>query len=74
MPKERGKPSREPDDAIQGKGGSRDAERMAKELGDPLPDLYHHISLQGNLFWACMVVIQLTIKKGEPLFPVEYKD
>jgi hypothetical protein len=47
---------------------------MAKELGDPLPDLHRHISLHGNVFRACAVVMQLTIKKGKPLYPVEYKD
>jgi hypothetical protein len=75
LPKEHGKPGRELGDVVQGKGVSQDAEQMAKELGDPLPDhLCHHISLHGNVFWVCTVVMQPTIKKGELLFPVEYKD
>ncbi len=34
----------------------------------------HDIMWHGNVFWACAVVTQLTIKNGEPLFEVEYKD
>ena len=26
------------------------------------------------VFWACVVVMQLTIQDGEPLFEVEYGD
>jgi hypothetical protein len=29
---------------------------------------------QGDIFWACALVTQLTIKNGEPMFEVEYKD
>ena len=32
------------------------------------------ISKHGSVFRACAVITQLTIKNGEPLFPVEYKD
>jgi hypothetical protein len=32
------------------------------------------ISLHGDVFQECAVVVQLTIKNGEPLFEVEYKD
>jgi hypothetical protein len=34
----------------------------------------HHIMMHGNVFRACAVVTQLTIKNGEPLFEVEYGD
>ncbi len=34
----------------------------------------HDIMRQGSMFRACAVVMQLTIKKGEPLFEVEYED
>ncbi len=34
----------------------------------------HHISWHGDVFWACAVVMQCTIKNGEPLFKVEYED
>ena len=34
----------------------------------------HHIMMHGNVFRACAVVTQLTVKNGEPLFEVEYKD
>ena len=34
----------------------------------------HHITRHGNVFWACVVVMQLTIQDGEPLFEVEYGD
>ena len=34
----------------------------------------HRITMHGDVFWACMVVTQLTIKNGEPLFEVEYAD
>jgi hypothetical protein len=47
---------------------------MAQELGDPLPDLCHNISLHSNVFQMYAVVMQLNIKKGEPLFPVDYKE
>jgi hypothetical protein len=47
---------------------------MAKELGDHLPDLHHHIFVHTDVFQACTVVMQLTINMGEPLFPVENKD
>jgi hypothetical protein len=40
-----------------------------------LSQVYHHdIMRHGGVFWACAVVTQLTIKTGEPLFEVEYKD
>ncbi len=74
MPKERGKPGGEPGDAVQCMGASQDAEGKAKELGDPLPDLGHHVSLNSDVFWACTVGTQLTIEKGRLLFPIEYKD
>jgi hypothetical protein len=35
---------------------------------------YHNIMRHGNVFRACAVVTQLTIKNGEPLFEVEYED
>ncbi len=34
----------------------------------------HNIMRHGDVFRACAVVTQLTIKNGEPLFEVEYKD
>ncbi len=34
----------------------------------------HHIMMHGDVFRACTVVTQLTIKNGEPLFEVEYGD
>ncbi len=34
----------------------------------------HDIMRHGDVFRACAVVTQLTIKNGEPLFKVEYKD
>ncbi len=34
----------------------------------------HHITMHGDVFRACAVVMQLTIKNGEPLFEVEYED
>ena len=34
----------------------------------------HHITMHGDVFRACAVVTQLTIKNGEPLFEVEYED
>jgi hypothetical protein len=34
----------------------------------------HHITVHGNVFWACAVVTQLTIQDAESLFEVEYKD
>jgi hypothetical protein len=30
--------------------------------------------MHGDVFWACAVVMQLTIQDGEPLFEVEYGD
>ncbi len=40
-----------------------------------LSQVYHNnIMRHGNVFWACAVVMQLTIKNGEPLFEVEYED
>jgi hypothetical protein len=33
-----------------------------------------NIRLHGEVFRACAVVTQLTIKDGEPLFEVEYGD
>ena len=32
------------------------------------------ITMHGNVFRACTVVMQLTIESGEPLFEVEYED
>jgi hypothetical protein len=34
----------------------------------------HHITMHGNVFWACTVMTQLTIENGKPLFEVEYAD
>ncbi len=34
----------------------------------------HDIMWHGDVFRACAVVTQLTIKNGEPLFKVEYED
>jgi hypothetical protein len=40
-----------------------------------LSQVYRHDIMQhGNVFQACAVVTQLTIKNGELLFEVEYKD
>jgi len=40
-----------------------------------LSQVYHHdIWCHGNVFEACAVVTQLTIKNGEPLFEGEYND
>ncbi len=47
---------------------------MTEELGDPLPGFCHHILRHRNVFRACMVVAQLTIKNGEPHFEVKYED
>jgi hypothetical protein len=46
---------------------------VAKELGI-LSQTCRHISLHGDVFQACAELTQLTIEKGELLFPVEYKD
>ncbi len=35
---------------------------------------WHDIMRHGEVFRACAVVTQLTIKNGEPLFEVEYED
>ncbi len=34
----------------------------------------HHISIHSDVFLACAVLTQLTVKNGEPLFEVEYED
>ncbi len=34
----------------------------------------HNITMHCDVFRACAVVTQLTIKNGEPLFDVEYED
>jgi hypothetical protein len=39
-----------------------------------LSRLCHHISPHGDLFRVCAVLTQLIIKKGEPLYTVEYKE
>ncbi len=40
-----------------------------------LSQVYRHdIMWHGDVFRACVVVTQLTIKNGEPLFEVEYED
>ena len=39
---------------------------------------HHHISLYGDVFWVCAVVVvvvtQLTVENGKPLFKVKYTD
>jgi hypothetical protein len=32
----------------------------------------HHITMHGNVFWACKVVMQLTIENGGPLFELRW--
>jgi hypothetical protein len=40
-----------------------------------LSQVYRHdIMRHGNVLRACAVVMQLTIKNGEPLLEVEYED
>ena len=34
----------------------------------------HRITMHGDVFRACAVVTQLTVKNSEPLFEVEYAD
>ncbi len=37
--------------------------------------VYRHDTMRhGDVFWACAVVMQLTVENGEPLFEVEYED
>ena len=35
---------------------------------------HHRITMNGNVFRACVVVTQLTVENGELLFEVEYED
>jgi hypothetical protein len=75
MPRERRESGGKPGDAGEGKGTSQDVEWAAEDLGDSLPDIFrHHITMHGDVFRACAVITQLTIKNGEPLFEVEYTD
>ncbi len=38
-----------------------------------LSQVFHHdIRCHGDVFWACVVITQLTIEHGELLFAVEY--
>jgi hypothetical protein len=40
-----------------------------------LEKVYHHnITVHGTVFFACVVITQLTIANGKPLFKVEYGD
>ncbi len=36
--------------------------------------VFHHRITNGNVFWACVVVTQLTVENGELLFEVDYED
>jgi hypothetical protein len=45
-----------------------------KNWGDPLPGLPPRHHATRHVFQECAVVMQLTIRNGEPLFEVEYKD
>ena len=36
--------------------------------------IHHHITMHGDVFRACAVVKQLTVKNGEPLFEVKHED
>ncbi len=66
--------------AGEGEGASRDAEGVAKKMGDPLIGLppRHHAARRSVLGVcggdACAVVMQLTIENGESLFEVEYEE
>ena len=48
--------------------------RWLKNWGILSQDFRHHISRHGNVFRACVVVTQLTMENGEPLFEEEYED
>ncbi len=48
--------------------------RQLKNWGILSQVYQHNIMRHGDVFRACAVVTQLTIKNGEPLFEVEYKD
>jgi hypothetical protein len=47
--------------------------RWLKNWGIFSQVFHHHILRHGNAFCVCMVVTQLTIKNGKPLFVVEYE-
>jgi hypothetical protein len=44
--------------------------RQLKNWGIPSQVFCHHISWHSNVFWACVVVMQFTIKNSELLFEV----
>jgi hypothetical protein len=48
--------------------------RQLKNWGILSQVFHHHISMHGDVLRACAVLMQLTVKNGEPLFEVEYKD
>jgi hypothetical protein len=48
--------------------------RQLKNWGILSQVFRRHISLHGDVFRACLVVMQLTIENGELLFEVECKD
>ena len=62
--------------AMQGKVRARHEtlNKRLKNWGILSQVFRHNIILHGMVFRACAVVTQLTIKKREPLFKVEYYD
>jgi hypothetical protein len=62
--------------AMQGRGRARHKtlNGWLKAWGILSQVFHHRIRMHGNVFRACAVVTQLTIKNGEPLFEVQYKD
>ncbi len=73
MSPECGESGGEVSDSGEGEGMSQDAEQVAKKLGDSLPGLPTRHNAARHVFRACVVVTQLTIENGEPLFEVEYE-
>ena len=48
--------------------------RWLKNWGILSQVFLHRIMMHGDVFQACVVVTQLTIQVGEPLFKVKYED
>ncbi len=74
MPGERCESGGESGNAGEGEGASETLNGRLKNWGILSQVFRHHITMHGDVFRACVVVTQLTVKNGEPLFEVEYED
>ncbi len=74
MPKVCHLPTREEEDDGNREAATGDREQEVQAVGNPSSTYRHDLVDHRDVFGAIVVLTQLAIQNGEPLFPVEYND